>query len=174
MRCSSCYAENPAYLKRCPACGEPTRALEFCENGHLLAPDGGECAACVLKWPEVPPFQGAPVLRGVLWMEDGQLRSASGGGTLPVLALIDMLEPVGLVAVPGKPVTVVAADAHDAAIMILTRPQGISYCLSPRAQSGARNPSVAYRAASPSERIEIGGAVLRVELFRVPSWAGSV
>jgi len=170
MKCSACYADNPAYLKRCRVCGEPTRAVEFCTNGHILNPITGECAACRVMWPDLSKFHGAPVLRGALWMERGDLRDAASGSVIPVLSLSDQETPVSLEIAEGSPVTVASGDSLDAALKILTRPDGVGLCLAARFKPGAPR---GYEKVEDGARIVVAGVALRVALFRVPSWAGA-
>jgi hypothetical protein len=170
MKCGACYADNPAYLKRCRFCGEPTRAVEFCPNGHIVDPITGECAACRVMWPEVSKFEGAPVLRGALWAERGNLVDAASGTVIPVLALADGEAPVSIEAAEGSPVTITAGNAPDAAAKLLTRPEGIGLCVAARFKPGAAR---TYERIEDGARIEVGGVALRVVLFRAPSWAGS-
>ena len=78
MRCSSCYASNPAWTGICPSCGEPTNPIRLCPNGHILPPGAAECPVCPSMWPQPEPFAGLPQESGAALRLQGGLAQPYG------------------------------------------------------------------------------------------------
>lgn len=170
MKCSFCYADNLPSHSICSECGESVAPLRICSGGHLLPPDSSECSVCPFLWPEVEPFDGEPILRGVLWTESARL-CGRDGEPIPLLELRDRGEPVGLLLEGRRKMTLVGPDQTSASVRFLIRPDGLQYCLSPELRrSSGSNPEVAYEDVSESGLVHVGSAQVRVARFDVPKW----
>lgn len=169
MKCSGCYHENPAWQKICTFCGQATASLQLCPSGHLLMPKQTDCAVCPSLWPDSSPFEGPPILRGVLWVDHGRLRSADGSQQMPFVELRDSEQPMSFL-VTGAGLAQLSVDSDaEIALKVEVRPGGTRYCLGPDhlAQTGQ---GLAYQNLGGEERFRVGPVTFRVLFFPVPSW----
>jgi hypothetical protein len=169
VKCGVCYADNPAWQNVCSACGSPTRHLQLCPAGRLLAAGQTKCADCPATWPEVTSFGGHPLLRGVLWLDGGSLESEDGARTLPYVELRDQEPPVAFSVLGPQHVRVLAGDPVEASVKLLVRPGGTQYCVPPTDGSLACA-GLSYGPLPATERLVVAGATLRVAFFEVPEW----
>ncbi len=166
MKCAACYEENPPWQAVCSRCGQHTRALQLCPSGHLLPPGVEDCPVCPSMWPDPGPFKGAPILRGIAWVESGHLRDEEIDGTLPVLELRDNPTPFALSVEGSASARRLREDLGKAAVQILVRPDGIRYCLGANYRGGDTPSFVPIE----GERVRVGNMTLRVAEFEVPGW----
>lgn len=102
MKCSHCYAENPAWSTVCSSCSQPLLRLEVCSRGHLLPPGEHECPICPSLWPEVSAFAGPALLRGLLWVDSGNVTSTiESGEDITFLEIRDQEETLALALQPN-------------------------------------------------------------------------
>jgi hypothetical protein len=170
MKCSQCYGENPPWATVCVACGQAVRRLELCPAGHLLPPGEQECAVCPDLWPEVAPFVGAPLLRGLLWLESGRLFSdGDPGQSRPYVEVRDQDLPLALAIQAGG--TIRIADADDPAVVcrILMRPEGVQVCS--RQGTRPRSGPPVYDKLKPDGTFQLAGATFRYLQVQPPAWA---
>ena len=177
MKCLHCYAENPAWQTLCSACGEPVTPIELCAAGHILPPGVRECAVCPTLWPATTPFAGPPILRGLLWIDAGELRGLADAGPLPFLELRDGETPVAIVASSPLTASLGSADHKDTIVRILVRPDGVSACTRPGAPRGGSAASKGGRPASPryeplaeNAPVEVERVRLRFVPIQAPAW----
>lgn len=168
MKCSHCYSDNQPWATVCSACGQSVLRLEFCPRGHLLPPGVRDCPVCPSLWPEVDAFAGPPVLRGLLWVEQGRLAPASDPHKkLAFLEIRDQEAPLGLTVRPSGTVCVVGEDDPDSSCRILMRPSGVKVCCRRPGQPSA---PPAYQPLPCGERFDLGGATLRHLGLQPPVW----
>jgi hypothetical protein len=173
MKCSNCYADNPAWQAICSACGQPVVPIELCASGHVLPPGVRECPICPSMWPEVAAFVGPPVLRGVLWIEGGQILDPARGEPIPLIELRDGEQPLSLSPHAEPDVVVLGGDESRAAAKVLVRPDGVSLCERPDARAASAGPRAerpAYRTFPQDTPLAIGRARLRFIPLAAPAW----
>ncbi|MFN0151286.1 MAG: hypothetical protein ACKVU1_11345 [bacterium] len=169
MKCLHCYAENPAWQTLCSACGEPVTPVEICGAGHILPPGVRECPLCPTLWPQVAPFSGPPILRGILWVESGELHVAGDFARHEYFELRDMELPYSLTSRSPLVADVASADLQDAAIKLLVRPGEISLCGKPAAgRSGPAAPR--YEPLRDGATVELERVRMRLVPIAAPAW----
>ena len=149
MKCDACTSELPINANFCPHCG---------------------VAVAHPKWPELPAFEGRPILRGVAWFEGGTLFGSDGAQTLPVLELRDGAEPINLRIDRPERVILLENDHGSASAKILVRPDGIRVCVAPGLRPPGESDDPVYQTVVPAQRIWLDRIVIRVLLFSVPRW----
>jgi len=161
MKCSSCYADNDAWVTVCIMCGDPVVPVELCDNGHILPPGARECPLCPSMWPDVSTFSGPGVLRGILLVERGRLENEAGAPA-EFLEIRDHEQPLSFVqAEPGR-LSPTTLDDGAATVRILMRPDGVSTCVKPG------KGKLAYEKLPPGGTRAVGGVQFRSILFDVP------
>jgi len=171
MKCSSCYAENAPWATLCSTCGNPTLALELCPNGHLLAPGQRDCAVCPSAWPEVPPFQGPPVLRGLLWVERGDLVGSANEGSGERLYFCELRDREASIALGidarGR-ARLLADDDPETVARLVVRPSGFSLCR--RGGRATRPGPLAYEPLHPGSSFDLENVRLRLVTWEIPAF----
>jgi hypothetical protein len=170
MKCSHCYEDNPAWATVCSSCSQPVERLELCPMGHLLPPGRTDCPVCPDLWPEVTAFAGPPVLRGVLWLEQGRLTSeVEPGADLAYLEVRDREQPLALKIQPSGTASIVVDD-DDPNILcrVLMRPEGVQVCS--RVRPGAPPGPPVYEPLPPGESFRAGHASFRYVAIEPPVW----
>ena len=169
MKCSVCYHENPAWQKICTYCGQAAVALQLCPSGHLLAPDQADCPVCPSMWPESDPFAGPPILRGILWVDHGKLRTPDGADRMPYVELRDSEQPLSLVIEGAGSAKLTTSDEAKAGVKVEVRPRGVRYCLGPDYLIEAGK-GLVYQDLAGEERFRVGPVTFRVMFFSIPDW----
>jgi hypothetical protein len=128
-------------------------------------------------WPSTTPFGGPPILRGLLWVDAGELRSPGDVNAIPFLELRDGEAPIALVANSPLMASLGGADQKDAALRILVRPDAVSVCMRPgAARAGAAGatrgvpPGARYEALGENAQIEVERVRLRFVPIHAPAW----
>jgi hypothetical protein len=169
VKCSQCYAENDRWASVCVVCGGAVLPIAVCPNGHLLPPDSQECPRCPQSWPEVPPFDGPPILRAALVVERGELYVEDTSRTTSLIEARDRLQPLSLVKDDRARMRLTEREEPNAQARILMRPDGVSVCQRPDARGAKRSPGkIAYRPLNPGETAAVGGVTFRLYAFHVP------
>jgi hypothetical protein len=164
VKCGSCYAGNAAWAAVCVMCGEPVVPVELCANGHILPPGSRDCPVCPSMWPDVAPFVGPPLLRGVLWVERGRLKEGESGRALPYLEVRDLETPLTFDQAAPDELRLAPAEAKSGVARILMRPDGVSVC----EKAGGRSGKPAYVPVVAGEILTLGGVRIRFVPFEVP------
>jgi len=169
MKCSVCYHDNPAWQKICTYCGQTAVALQLCPSGHLLKPEQTDCPVCPSMWPESGQFAGPAILRGVLWVDHGKLRTPDGRHHMPYVELRDSEQPLAfLIDGPGS-AQLSTEDAAPVGVKVEIRPEATRYCLGP---DYVVDPGLglSYQDLAGEERFRVGPVTFRVLFFSIPSW----
>jgi len=172
VKCLHCYADNPPWQTLCSACGEPVTPVEICAAGHILPPGVRECPLCPTLWPAIPPFSGAPILRGILWVESGELHVAGDRGRIEFFELRDAELPYSFTARSPLVADVASADQQDAVIKLLVRPGEVSVCGRPAAGRGG-TAAPRYEALRDGARVEADRVRMRFLPIAAPAWTQS-
>jgi hypothetical protein len=174
MKCGVCYADNPYWQEVCSRCGEPVVPVRLCPAGHVLPPGSTECASCSKSWPEVTPFHGLPVLRAIVIPDAGEFASADGTRSVGLIELRDGEQPVSLVLERDRKLRIEDEGTAAASLKILTRPDGMRYCLNPGLRPSATAGAPAgYEAIPEDRRIWVGSTSVRITTLTVPPWVSS-
>jgi hypothetical protein len=139
----------------------------------MVDPDSGKCVVCPTSWPGISGFEGPPVLRGVLWLDQGEFRIKREGRTISLVELRDQKLPVSLIVGSGNSIDVDLEDPPDASLKILVRPDGIKCCLSAQLKVAQHGATPEYLGMAGSDRLWVGDVSVRITLFEVPAWAGT-
>lgn len=169
MKCSNCYGENPTWSTVCSSCGQPVLRLEICSQGHLLPPGVQQCPICPSQWPDISPFAGPPLLRGLLWIETGRLTATSDpGNELAYLEMRDQESPLALSLRSSGAASLVEDDNRDVVCRILMRPEGVQVCN--KYHQKEHSGPLEFKPLQPGEILELGRTSFRLMPVRPPVW----
>lgn len=170
MKCSSCYADNAAWVTTCARCGEPTRPIELCGGGHILPPGVRDCAVCGSSWPPLPAFVGAPVLRGILVVDGGLLLDKVSQVPISFIELRDAETALAFEEGGRGHVFLAPPDAREAVARLAVRPDGVRLCLRQQAATVRRTARLSWEMLAADGLFQVGGALFRYIAFEVPGW----